>query len=201
MVRFAAQLIALFLPLYAFGLWAMGPVRRYFYVEQGQWLIGIIYLLAGLAVLALVEGVLLKLWLLPGWARFLSERLYAGSYLPENDPLATLARRIAAEHRHDLLPELIRMVEADPCRVRAWLELARLLEDELHDIPQAVQQLLRGAKAVPEAEDAALLMWRAATLSQKHETTAPRAASLFRSTADLYPLTTYGKLAAARCSK
>lgn len=198
MSRLLVQLLLALAPIGAYAWWLLGPVRAA--LARGERLGTALSLLAGLLVLALVEGLLFKLYLLPSWARSLSERLYAGSYLPEDDPLARLARRISAENRPDLLPELVRLVEADPQRVRAWLELARLL-DEAHDTPQAAEKLLQGSRAVRRREDAALLIWRAAVLLGKNTQLAPKARPLLEQLASSYPDTAYGQLAAERLGK
>ena len=196
MRRILAQLLLVLVPLGAYIWWLLVVVGRK--LARGEQLGTVLMLLGGLLALVVVEALIFKLYLLPLWARGLSERLYAGSYFPEDDPLASLARKISTENRPDLLPELTRLVEADPHRVRAWLELARLLVDTRHDTPQAVQSLLRGAKAMRRDEDAALLLWRAATLLQKDPGLATKAASLLAELAEQYPATAYGKLAANR---
>lgn len=156
---------------------------------------GIGYMLLGLALLALVEGILIKFWLLPLLARHISERVYAGSYLPEDDPLARLVTEIATHHRRDLLPRLENLVEADPHRERGWLELAHLRETEAADPAGAVDTLLRGADKVQRPTDAALLLWRAITLCERHPALAPRIPHLRETLLQRYPDTPYGRRA------
>lgn len=194
MLRLLAQLLLILAPLGAYVWWLLVPVRHA--LARGERLQTILMQLGGLAALALVEGLIFKFLILPRMAGALSERFYAGSYLPEDDPLALLARKISTENRTDLLPELTRLVEADPRRVRAWLELARLLQDHLHDTPGAVRRLLQGAESVRRKEDTALLLWRAASLLRKHTTLAPQATPLLEKLATHYPDTAYGQLAA-----
>lgn len=197
MLRYAAQLLLVLAPLGGYVWWLLVYVRRA--LAQGEGLHTVAMMLGGLLVLVVVEGVLFKLYLLPAWARGLSERLYGGSYLPEDDPLAMLARKMEVEKRPELLPELIRLVEADPFRARAWLELARVLQGE--DPAQAAKHLQRGAEMMAHRhsrssqEDAALLLWRAAMLLQKHAHLAPQAQDVLQQLADRYPNTAYGKLA------
>lgn len=196
MVRAFSLLLLLLAPLAAYVGWLVVFVQRA--VARGEYLNTVLMLLGGLAVLAVLEGCIFKLLVLPRLAGYISERLYAGNYVPEDDPLALLARRISAENRPDLIPDLERLVEADPRRVRAWLELAHVLESLLHDTPRAVQRLLQGAECAPNREDAALLIWRAATLFEKHAELAPQALPLFRRLSSEFALTSYGKLAASR---
>lgn len=204
MRRLLAQLLLVLAPLGCYVWWLLAIVGRE--LARGERLGTVLMMLAGLLALAVVEGLIFKLYLLPCWARSLSERLYGGNYFPEDDPLARLARKIDAEQRPELIPEFIRLVEADPCRVRAWLELARLLAD--HDAPQAVQRLLQGAdilaarrRSHSQREDAALLLWRAATLSQKHPELAAQAPPILQRLASQYPDTAYGKLALKKAGK
>lgn len=199
MLRLLARLLLVLAPLGLYAGWIHGAVLRK--LARGETLDMVLMLLAGLLLLAVVEGLLFKLYLLPTWARGLSERLYAGHYLPEDDPLARLTRQMEKENRPDLIPELIRMVEADPCRVRAWLELARFLEPR--DPAEAARRLLRGAELIAAhnrfsrsgKEDAALLLWRAAALMQKHSSLASQASPTLAKLAEQYPATAYGKLA------
>lgn len=196
MLRFFGQVLLLLVPVGAFAWWAKGPVQHYMY--HGAVTKGILLMLAGLAFLALVEGVLLKLWLLPRWAYILSERFSSGSYLPEDDPLVQLVQRIAREQERSLLPELTRMVESDPRRVRGWLELARVQAEVFRDAPEAVAKLLQGARAVRNKEDAALLMWRAATLCEQKAELADRSQEILAELARKFPATSYGQLASER---
>lgn len=194
-LRILFRLGIISLPLVALIFWLLGPVQHH--IARGS-LTGIAYMLLGIAVFALAEGVLFKFWLLPILAQFVSERLYAGSYLPENDPLAQLISEITRHHRPDLLPELEKLVQADPRRVRGWLELARLQETLLNNPAEASSTLLKGADAVHNQEDAALLMWRAITLNERHTSRAHLAPPLISELTRRYPNTNYGRLAAKR---
>ena len=196
MIRVALQLFIISAPLALFGWWVTGPVHSY--LSQGKTFEMIAALVGGLAVLALLMALLLKFWLLPSWAGALSERLYAGSYSPDDDAFATLALTIERNKSAERLPELERLALADPRRVRAWLDLARLTEVVAAAPERAVDHLLHGAGAVKNHEDAAMLIWRAVTLCDKHPSLAGRAPELCRRITELYPATHYGRLAASR---
>lgn len=196
MIRFLWQLLVVLAPIGAFAWWALGPVQTHLY--HGSASVGILLLLAGLGVLTLVEGLLFKLWLLPSWAHSLSIRFSSGSYVPADDPLVQLVQSLSREPDPARLQQLIRLVGADPHRVRGWLELARVLEEAFQDAPAAVDKLLLGAQTVRNQEDAALLMWRAATLCERHASLADRAQPLLADIARQFPDTNYGRLAASR---
>lgn len=205
MLRIFAQLLLVLLPLSAYVCWLLYYVQRA--LSRGERWETALMVLGGLLALTVVEGLLFKLYLLPTWARALSERLYAGSYLPQDDPLAALVHQIESKKRPELIPDLIRLVESDPYRVRAWLELARLLEPV--DAPQAVHHLLRGAEIIASRrlrsrssrEDTALLLWRAATLSQKYADLAHRAPAILEQLTAQYADTAYGKHALKHSGK
>lgn len=195
MIRRLCQLIVGLIPLYVFLGWAL------FFVQpqlEKHTLRALAMLLGGLAVMAIVQGVVFRRWLLPLWAQAISERLYAGSYLPQDDPIASLAATIFSQHRADLIPELEKLVLADPSRTRAWFELARALEMEAHDIPRAAHVLQHGAASVRHNADRAMLLWRAATLLQKEEVHRKEAKDLLARVANEFPNTAYGHLAATR---
>lgn len=199
MLRFFARLLLALAPLGAYIGWVRYAVLGK--LARGETLEMLLMLLAGLAALAVVEGLLFKFYLLPAWAHALSERLYGGHYFPEDDPLAQLTRRMEAAPHPDLIPQLTRLAEADPCRVRVWLELARFLEPQ--SPAEAARCLLRGAELIAAhkrfsrsaKEDAALLLWRAAVLLRKHSELAPQASPILTRLRQLYPATAYGKLA------
>lgn len=187
------QLILLLTPISAFTAWLLGPVQQQ--LHQGRLLTGILYMLGGLAVLALVEGLLLKFYMLPRWARTISERLYAGNYIPDDDPLVRLVHSIVVDHHLERIPELERLAQADPRRVRTWQELASIYETLLRQPATAVDALLRGATAVKNPEDAAMLMWRAVSLCKRHPELAEQAPTLRQQLIEQYPHSVYGKLA------
>ena len=120
MLRRFSQLLVLLLPLGVFAL-ALPLVQQRLF--GGQATSGILLLLVGLALLALAEGLLFRYWILPGWGDKMAERLYAGSYLPEQDELALLLERVAREKSVDDLPLVEKMVRRQPRRLRGWLEL------------------------------------------------------------------------------
>ena len=195
MLRRFFQLLAVLLPLGLFAL-ALQPVQQRLY--GGHAMQGIILLLVALAVLAVLEGLLFRYWILPGWSEKVAERLYAGSYLPEEDALAQLADRIEREKDAALIPQLVCIVHAQAWRLRGWLELARLQQEILHDAPAALSTLEEAMHSVREPEDVALLMCRAAQLCEKALQDDTAARSWWKRAAEKYPDTVYGRRAAAR---
>lgn len=168
-------------------------------LDRDQVLPGIALLLAALAVLALLEGFLFRFWILPDWGRALSERLYAGSYTPDQDPLASLTAQLAEERGSQRAPQLLakleQLVRRDSRRVRGWLEWSRLLAEEYGDPSRAVAVLQEGERCVRSKEDRAMLLCRAAHLCQTRLRDESRAEELYAAAAHQYPRTTYGKLA------
>lgn len=195
MLRRLFQILVLLLPVGLFAL-ALQPVQALMF--GGQATRGIVLLLVALAVLALVEGLLFRYWVLPGWGEKVAERLYAGSYLPENDSLAQLVERLEQTRDASLLPLLHREVERQPRRLRGWLELARLQQELLQDAPAALATLEQATHAMRDAEDAALLMFRAGALCESALHDAAKARLWWQRAADCHPATVYGRKAAAR---
>lgn len=194
LLRFAKVLVVL-LPVGAFAL-ALQPVQKLMF--GGETTQGIILLLVALVLLAVVEGLLFRYWVLPGWGEKMAERLYAGSYTPENDALARLVERLVSEKDTALLPELRALVLRQPRRLRGWLELARLQQELQHDAAASVATLEEAATAVREPEDAAMLLYRAGTLCESALQNMARAREIWQRAADVYPTTVYGAKAAAR---
>ena len=194
LLRFAKVLVVL-LPVGAFAL-ALQPVQKLMF--GGETTQGIILLLVALVLLAVVEGLLFRYWVLPGWGEKMAERLYAGSYTPENDARARLVERLVSEKDTALLPELRALVLRQPRRLRGWLELARLQQELQHDTAAAVATLEEAATAVREPEDAAMLLYRAGSLCESALQNMARAREIWQRAADVYPTTVYGAKAAAR---
>lgn len=194
LLRFAKVLVVL-LPVGAFAL-ALQPVQKLMF--GGEATQGIILLLVALVLLAVVEGLLFRYWVLPGWGEKMAERLYAGSYTPENDALARLVERLVNEKDAALLPELRALVLRQPRRLRGWLELARLQQELQHDAAASVATLEEAATAVREPEDAAMLLYRAGSLCESALQNPARAREIWQRAADVYPTTVYGAKAAAR---
>ncbi len=192
----SARLIAVLLPLGAFVL-AVLHVRGL--MDAGERFASIVWLVGALVVLALVEGLLFKCWILPPIARELGERVYAGgTYSPAEDALLVLVERIRQEADRTLLPELERLVLADARRTRGWQEYARLLQDVFGDAPAALGTLRRGAEQVADKDDRAMLLCRAAYLASAALHDAALAEELYREAAGRYPRTAYGRFAAER---
>lgn len=192
------QILAVLAPLGLFA-WGLQPVQRLMY--GGHATQGIVLLVAALAVLALLEGLLFRYWILPGWSEKVAERLYAGSYLPEDDALAQLIDRIAQEKDASLLPQLETMVQQQAWRMRGWLELARLQHELKQDTRLALATLENACRAIHDPEDVALLMYRAARLCEKSLQDADAARKLLNRLVELHPATVYGRKAAALLEK
>lgn len=198
MLRFLLKLSLVLLPLIPFAYGAHIVME---WLSSGETLHGIALLLGLLAALALIEGILFRCWILPSWGQLLSERLYGGSYFPEDDELAQLATRIRRSEDTSLLPELHRLVLRQRKRARGWLELARLHQDIAKDENTAVQVLLEGADSVSDPEERAMFLYRAGAMAATELHSPAKAAEYFTRAATSFPNTTYGKHAAARAGK
>lgn len=194
MLRLIFQLMVAMVPLGAFVA-VFPPVQQRLY--GGQAMLGILLLLGALVLLAVLEGLLFRYWILPDWSARMAERLYAGSYSREDDALACLVERIEREKNKELMPALERVVRAQSWRTRSWLELARLQQELLQDSRAALQSLEQGASTVKDREDAALLMYRAARLCEQSMHDASAARSWLQKVASVYPDTVYGRRAEA----
>ena len=75
MLRYVFQSLAVLIPIGLFAL-ALQPVQQRLY--GGHATQGILLLLGALLLLAVVEGLLFRYWILPGFSEKLAERLYAG---------------------------------------------------------------------------------------------------------------------------
>ncbi len=198
MLRRLFSLLLVLLPLAPFA-YAVQVVSEW--LSSGRSLHGILLLLGSLAALALIEGLLFRLWLLPSWGQSIGEKLYGGSYLPEQDELALLSRLIRSTEDVSRLPALKTLVLHQRTRARGWLELARLQQDIARNNEAALQTLLEGSAAVSDREDRAMLLYRAATLAEKQLNSPSRAAEYYADTAQRYPNTVYGKCAAAKLAR
>ncbi len=186
------QLVVVLVPLGLFALF-LEPVQQRLF--GGQATQGILLLLGALTALVLVEVLLFRYWILPGWSEKLAERLYAGSYLPENDPLACLVEQINAQQDVSALPALELLVRKHPQRVRGWLELARLQLELADDALAALLVLDQGASLAHDAEDAALLSFRAARMCEKYLHDTESSTRRLLQLAARYPHTVYGRKA------
>lgn len=189
------QVLAALLPL---ALFVGGNLVVKDLFERGEGKDGIILMLLSLVALAVCEGLLFKLWLLPAWSRSLSERVYSGSYTPDQDALVVLIDRIRQEKDRLLLEDLARLVRQDATRARGWMEWAALLEDEFHDREEALKVLLDGAGHMRRKEDKAMFLYRAAHLCETRMGKVERARELYAEAAKTFPRTAFGQQAAAR---
>ena len=195
MATFLRRLSAVLLPFLLFV--ATVPLMRSWMMHGRVWQ-GIALMLAGVALLALVEGLLFRYWLLPKFSEAIGERIYAGDYVASEDALACAVQRVTETKDKALLSELESVVRAQSDRCRGWLELARLREDLAADPAAAVRTLEEGAMRTSGREDRALLLYRAAQQADKGLHDSARARALYTEAAEHYPKTVYGKLAAER---
>ncbi len=166
-------------------------VREFF--DAGDVRHGLLVLGGALLVLALWEGLLIRYLVLPSWGRAVGERVYAGSYTPDQDALLEMASRIRSEKEPELLPQFMRLVRRESFRTRAWTELAALQAEVFSRPEEALQSLLQGAEAVPEAEERAFLLYRAANLCEKQLSDPAQARQFRQLAANKYPNTVYGR--------
>ena len=198
MLRFLIRTAAVLLPLFPFAYAAQVVLE---WLSKGETLPGIILLLGSLAGLALVEGLIFRCWLLPIWAQSLGEKLYGGTYSPEEDELAQLTAQLRRSEDPALLPLMQQTVRKHRKRARGWLELARIYQDVMHDHKSALQTMLQGAEAVSDPEERAMFLYRAGALAADKLQSSSTASELFARAASSFPNTTYGKHAAARAAK
>ncbi|MBQ3217956.1 MAG: hypothetical protein IJB33_03690 [Akkermansia sp.] len=173
-------------------------VRDFF--DAGDVRTGLLVALGAVVVLTIWMTGLIRCSVLPAVGQAIGERVYGGSYLPEDDPLVVLATRIRREHESSLLPEFEALVRREPFRARAWTELASLRGDEFGDFRGAREALMRGAEMVEEAEDRAFLLYRAAGVCERRLGDAAGARELYNRAAECFPATAYGRKAAQKAA-
>lgn len=197
MFAFLRALFILLLPVLVFAAVLLLPVREY--IGSGdRGVLGIIVFLADLAALTVAEGLLFRYWLLPRLGEAVGERVYGGSYVPEEDTLVCLAARIRETRDRGLLPELRALVLAQPGRVRGWTELAHLHQDLFDDPRTALDTLLEAEAHVRNKEERAMLLVRAAQLCEGSLHDPAAAQTYYARAAERYPRTVYGRQAAKR---
>lgn len=197
MVKRILPFASLLLPLALF-VGALYKVRQLFDREEG--LLGIGIMLGALATMAAIVGLMLKFWLLPTWGRAISERVYAGSYLPDEDPIVSLAQEIRKCRDWERMAEFEKRIMQDSSRARAWMEYFSLLSDVFQAKEAALQALLKGAEYVRSKEEKAMFLYRSALYCEKKLNDLRQARSLFEQAARRFPRTAYGKQAALRLS-
>lgn len=196
-MRGLLRALAVLLPLALFCLWVMNLEREFAVAESGgEILMVVLKALGALALLVALLAVMLRRWLLPLFGQKVSDALYAGTYLPGEDPLVVMVNRVATTADASLLPELEALIRSDAGRLRGWQELARLHLDVFHDAGASRDALLRGVDCVRDRQDKAMLLYRAAKLSETHLHDAAAANLIYEQAASRYPGTVYGKLAA-----
>lgn len=187
------KLVALLLlPLVVFAA-SLRFVDAFF--DDGEVLKGILLMLGALAALVAVEYPLLRYRVLPLWAQRLEERFYAGNYDPAEDKIVAVAEQIRHRREASLLPQLEALVQADPSRLRGWRELADIQLNVFQRPEDAVATLLQAEERVPDKEDRALLLYRAAQWANSRLHNPTRARELYALAAEKYPATVYGSRA------
>lgn len=189
------SILNLLLPVVVF-VGSLKYVRALF--EVGDVRTGLLIVLGALLVLTVWEGLLIRYMVLPAWGRAMGEKLYMGTYTPDDDPLVVLTARIRREKNCTLLPLLESVVRQDSARTRGWTELAAIYAEEFGDLPAALQCLKCGAEKVSGAEDRALLLYRAAQFCESRLAQPEQAAELYKDVAAKFPATVYGRRALAK---
>ena len=187
-------ILLLLLPLLLFALGLLYVDARF---EEGDVLRAVGSLVLLLALLAAVEGVILRRIVIPYWGEQVAERIYAGSYVPDEDPLVQLAESVRASGDETRLAKLEKAVRAQGWRYRGWMELAAIQRDVFSNPAAACSALQEGAGAVQDPQDAAMLLYRAAHVARDAMHDATMAESLRRKAAADFPQTVYGRKAAA----
>lgn len=193
MLTFLRRLFIVLLPVAGFAVLLL-PVRVLM-GQEGQGTTAIALFLGGLALLALTEGLLFRFWLLPKLGESIGEKVYGGTYVPEEDALVCLIDTVRETRDAEQLPALRAMVEAQPRRVRGWLELARVQQDIFNDPRSALETLLEGERRVRDKEERAMLRVRAAQLCENALKNPTAAQEHYAAAAERYPRTVYGKKA------
>ncbi len=197
MLSFLRTLFILLLPVLVFAAVLVLPVREMIGSED-KGVLGIIVFLADLGGLTLAEALLFRYWLLPRLGEVVGERVYGGSYVPEEDALVRLTARLRETRDRELLPELRALVLAQPRRVRGWTELAHVYQD-IFDAPRtALETLVEGETRVRNKEERAMLLVRAAQLCESALHDKDAAQQYYGRAAECFPRTIYGKQAAAK---
>lgn len=200
-MRVLLRVLAVLLPLALFCLWVMSLEGEYAAAEGGRDIIVVVLkALGALALLVILLAVMLRRWLLPLFGQKVSDALYAGTYLPGEDPLVVLVGRIASSSDASLLPELEALIKSDAGRLRGWQELARLQLEVFRDARASRDALLQGVECVRDSQDKALLLYRAAKLSESQLHDEGAARRFYEQAAARFPKTVYGKLS-AQCLK
>lgn len=196
MLCFLRRLLLVLLPVLVFAA-VLLPLRELM-GQEGKGPLAIGLFLAALGALTLAEGLMFRLWLLPRLGEAVGERVYGGSYVPEEDALVRLVARVRESRDAALLPELRTLVLAQPRRVRGWLELARVYQDVFDNPGAAVDTLAEGEAHGRDKEERAMLLVRAAQLCESALHEPARAQTYYARAAEKYPRTVYGREAAER---
>ncbi len=161
-------------------------------LTQGDKQTGFTILGVALLLFVLAEGLLFRCILLPRMGEVMGEKLYGGTYIPEEDALVRAAEEVRRTKDREKMPAVHAVVQADRRRLRGWLELSRLYQEEFADRRSALEALEEGSRCVSDKEDRALLLYRAAHLCELLNLP-DRRRGLLETAAKRYGKTVYGK--------
>lgn len=194
MGKFCVRFAVLVTPVAVFAYVAHDAIRAY--TTGTPWFELWWVIVAALAV-GLWEGIALRAWVLPLFARAVGNAVYGGGhYSAADDAPVALAERIRAEKDREMLAQLYKLVRQDAGRSRCWSELADVLLHVFADPHEAVAVLVEGADCVSDAQDRAMLLFRAAGMRYRELRDSSGARELYELTAQRFPRTVYGQRAA-----
>lgn len=152
------------------------------------------FTILGVALLlfVLAEGLLFRYILLPRMGEAVGEKIYGGTYIPEEDALVRAVENVRRTKDKADMAAVYALVQADRSRLRGWLELSRLYQEEFADRQAALEALEEGSRCVSGKEDRALLLYRAAHLCELLNRPTRRR-ELLETAARRYGKTVYGK--------
>ena len=103
MIRLFFQLVVALIPVYIFAIGiCISTVAFADILTKWSYSNWIASMLLGVLVLAVVEGFIFRLWLLPKWAQVLSERFYGGTYFPADEDGGSQSAERQTYHRFGL---------------------------------------------------------------------------------------------------
>lgn len=195
-MRRLLTILLLLLPFALYGLWVREQLPE---LDKDAGPLAALPLLGrvlpALLILCLLVVFILRHRILPRWGQKVAEKLYMGSYFPDEDSLVRLVAEIEASKDEAKLADLAVLVRSDPHRLRGWQELSRLQMESFHNVPAALAALTEGAESVKDIQDRALLYYRAAKLIEQEMPDRPDRAKRMYERAAAFSETVYGKMA------